>query len=145
MTEQQREAVAISLVQLAATAVLAFNLAMNFIHSLIWIRAWKIVVVNTKISPIATGPQWGKFVAARSAVEVFVNPISLPLAAATTLFLLVPYKEFVEGLEKRLPLKRRFPVMNRVLALLTSCLSVNIGAIGIFTSAFLFAINKIYI
>ncbi|GMI47915.1 hypothetical protein TrCOL_g4854 [Triparma columacea] len=142
LTEQQREAVAISLIQLAATAVLAFNLAMNFVTSITWMRAWKVVASTTKVSPWL---QWSKLLQARTSVEAIISPIALPLAAAFTLFLLIPYKDFVESLEKRLPLKRRFPVVNRMLAIVVSCLTVNIAAVGSATSAVFWVLNRIYV
>lgn len=145
LTEAQREAVAIALIQLAATAVLAFNLAMNFITSFTWMRAWKVVVSATRLSPIANAAQWAKLIQARSSVAALIGPLALPLAAGTTIFLLIPYKDFVENLEKRMLLKRKYPVMNRALTLLVSCLAINVGVVGTATSSVFWVLNKIYI
>ncbi|GMH58528.1 hypothetical protein TrRE_jg4384, partial [Triparma retinervis] len=130
LTEQQREAFAISLIQLAATAVLAFNLSMNFVLSFTWMRAWKVVVSTTNLSPLSSPSHWSSLIARRASVEALISPLSLPLAAFCTLFILLPYKDLVEALERRMPLKRRFPIMNRVLTLAVACAAVNIGLVA---------------
>ena len=145
LTEQQREAFAISLIQLAATAVLAFNLSMNFVLSFTWMRAWKVVVSTTNLSPLSSPSHWSSLIARRASVEALISPLSLPLAAFCTLFILLPYKDLVEALERRMPLKRRFPIMNRVLTLAVACAAVNIGLVATATGGVIWTLNRIYL
>lgn len=74
-------------------------------------------------------------VAWRCSLELLVAPISLPFAAASTLFILLPYKDFVERLQTRLPMARNYPVMNRALALMVACIGLNVAAVGLATGA----------
>ena len=66
LTAPQREAVAVSLIQLGAVCLLAFNLASNCVACLTWVRAWAMVTARTRSSPLATGAQWGEFLRCRA-------------------------------------------------------------------------------
>ena len=84
---------------------------------------------------MASGAQWGAFLKCRAGVELLVAPVSLPLAAASSLFILLPYKDFVDKIQARLPLSRSYPVMNRALALAVACVGLNVAALGLAAGA----------
>jgi hypothetical protein len=131
LTAPQREAVAISLIQLAAIIVLTFNFASNILTGLTCVRAWSMVTAKTKLSPLASGAQWAKFLHCKASTEIIMAPLNLPIAAVFSLFLVLPYKDFVEKLQTRLPLAKKYPVIHRALALMVACLGLNIITVGI--------------
>lgn len=158
LTPQQREAMVVALVQFAATAVLAFNLVMNVCDAATLLLAYTLayrrglasaavaasagaggasaaaaVVSKAAASPLASAANWATCLQIRATLQLVTAPLLLPLGAASTLVLLLPYRGFVTRLQARLPLRRQrkeHAVLNRVLSLAAAWFIANFLAVS---------------
>jgi hypothetical protein len=122
LTGPQQRALVVTVIQIAAECVLAFNFCANCFLGASVVAAWayasvaaakaakaaEAVTQTAQVAAEAT-TRWGCFLDAHRTLHLFTAPAALPLAAAATLLIVMPYRRYVESIHRRLRRRNNNP------------------------------------
>jgi len=126
MDAVQRREVFVVVIYLGAVAVLAYNLVANINAGLVNAAAWTMTSAKLGASPLTAVGGWDAFLRTKQTLDLaFCGPL-LPARVAITIPIFFLYQHCVRGLGAILPLRRKFPILNRVASLLFMWVGVNL-------------------
>ena len=116
-------------VYLGAIMVLAYNFVANVLSGMVFAASWSKICMEAGSSPLSPG-NWPKFLEAKSAMEIFFGGPCLPARAIITIPWFFRYRKFVVGVARNLPLRGKFPIINKYASLILSWLVANLAFVG---------------
>jgi hypothetical protein len=120
-------------VYLGAIVVLSYSFIANLMQGMIFAAAWYKVAVASGQAPLASPQLWSSFLQTRSMLDfVFGGPF-LPVRVAATIPWFFQYRKLVVRTAYISPLREKFPILNRIVSLLTSWVFANLALVGGFT------------
>ena len=126
LSKSQRRDLVISLVQLAATALLCLSAVSNFVLSVSLSCAWATACARSGLSPLTSSLEWSRFMSIHATLRMFTDPPLFPLRMLATLLLTPTYRRATSGLQRILPMRERQPVLNRALSYAVAWLVINV-------------------
>mmetsp|Transcript_14006 Transcript_14006/g.19897 ORF Transcript_14006/g.19897 Transcript_14006/m.19897 type:complete len:342 (+) Transcript_14006:194-1219(+) len=127
--EERVEAFAV-LVYLGAIMVLSYSFIANLMQGIVFAAAWYKVAAATGQAPLASPQVWSSFMQTKSALDfVFGGPF-LPVRVAATIPWFFKYRYVVVRTAYRSPLREKFPILNRIVSLLSSWVFANLAFVG---------------
>lgn len=109
-----------------AIAVLAYNFLANVMAGMVFTAAWVKISSEVGASPLSVG-MWSKFLETKSTLDMFFGGPCLPARALLTIPWFFNYRQFVVGISRRSPLRKKFPIINRYASLILSWLLANLA------------------
>jgi len=141
-------------IQLIGFIGLTLHFVLNMFHSSNIIAAWGYTWWNMGASPLQSQATWQSFLRVQNTIRIFVGPFLLPVQAGLTFFLSLLYRDFVvlfleRNALSRIPwwgtrMKKRYPVLNRFLALFLAYFLVNGLMVAAFTGMGCFSVGAVY-
>jgi hypothetical protein len=120
-------------VYLGAIMVLSYSFIANLMQGVIFAAAWYKVAAASGQAPLASPHLWSSFLQTRSMLDfVFGGPF-LPVRVAATIPWFFKYRKLVVRMAYISPLRERYPILNRIVSLLTSFVFANLAFAGGFT------------
>jgi hypothetical protein len=116
-------------VYLGAIMVLAYNFVANVMSGMVFAASWSKICMEAGSSPLSPG-NWPKFLEAKSAMDIFFGGPCLPARAIITIPWFFRYRKFVVGVARNLPLRGKFPIINKYASLILSWLVANLAFVG---------------
>lgn len=126
MDADQRREVFVVIIYLGAVAVLAYNLVANINAGLVNAAAWTMTSAKLGASPLTVAGGWDAFLRNKQTLDLAFSGPLLPARVAITIPIFFLYQRCIRGLGVVLPLRRRFPILNRVASLLFMWVGVNL-------------------
>jgi len=140
--------------QLIAFIGLTLHFVLNIFHSSNIIAAWGYTWWNMGVSPLHSQATWQAFLRVQHAIRIFLGPFLLPLQVGITFFLSLLYRDFVvlfleQKVLSKIPwwgmrMKKRYPVLNRFLALFLAYFLGNGLMVAAFTGMGCFGVGAVY-
>ena len=131
LNKPQEDDLKVALVQYAALALLSYSLAWNVNCGGTIVLAWAITSRRTGLSPLYDGAQWATFLNVYNTIRLGLEPILLPVRVLGAAWLSLQSRRALLGLQRRLPLRERHPILNRALALVVMWLLGNVLAVAV--------------
>ncbi len=130
--EERVEAFAV-MVYLGAIMVLSYSFIANLMQGMVFAAAWYKVAAATGQAPLASPQLWSSFMQTKTMLDfVFGGPF-LPARVAATIPWFFKYRYFVVRAAYLSPLREKFPILNRIVSLLSSWVLANLAFVGGFT------------
>ena len=129
MGDRERTEAFTVVVYLGATMILAYNFIANLMSGMVFAAAWTRICMETGETPTYPG-NWSKFLQAKSTMDIFFGGPCLPARALIAIPWFFQYRKFVVGVTRVLPLREKFPIINRYAALIVSWLVANLAFVG---------------
>jgi hypothetical protein len=142
LTEQQRKETWIVLLQLGAIAVLAYSFIANVQAGIVMAVAWGQTSRTTGMSPLAHCESWAQFLQNQSTLNMIFGGPFLPVRAIITVKWFFPYRRFAVGVLRRLPLRNKFPLLNRIACILFMWIVVNLASVGVLTAGMVWLTSR---
>lgn len=142
LTEQQRKETWIVLLQLGAIAVLAYSFIANVQAGMVMAVAWGQTSRTTGMSPLAHCESWAQFLQNQSTLNMIFGGPFLPVRAIITVKWFFPYRRFAVGVLRRLPLRNKFPLLNRIACILFMWIVVNLASVGVLTAGMVWLTSR---
>ena len=133
LNEEQRRQTWIVMIHLAAVAVLAYNCVANVQKGIIAAAAWTRASVVMGVSPLTSG-HWSHFLQIQQTLDMIFGTPFLPVRAIVTVKFFFPYRRWLVGWQHRSPLRKSYPLLNRVLSVLGMWLVVNLFSVLLLTT-----------
>ena len=127
--EERVEAFAV-VVYLGAIMVLSYSFISNLMQGMVLAAAWYKVAAASGQAPLASPQLWASFLQTKTTLDfVFGGPF-LPVRVAATIPWFFKYRGLVVRTAYFSPLREKFPILNRVVSLLSSFLFANLAFVG---------------
>ncbi len=135
LSAEQKRDVIVALCQLSACALLCFSLMNNLSVGMLAAISWAISARRSGLSPLADG-QWAPYITTLGSLRFVAEPPLLPLRVLLALWLTPSYRALTLKLQRKLPLRKSRPLLNRCLALAVAwlvgnCLAVAAASVGL--------------
>lgn len=127
--EERVEAFAV-VVYLGAIMVLSYSFIANLMQGMVFAAAWYKVAAASGQSPLTSPQLWTRLMQTKSTLDfVFGGPF-LPVRVAATIPWFFRYRGLVVRTAYLSPLREKFPILNRVVSLLSSWIFANLALVG---------------
>mmetsp|Transcript_6137 Transcript_6137/g.9570 ORF Transcript_6137/g.9570 Transcript_6137/m.9570 type:complete len:355 (-) Transcript_6137:1130-2194(-) len=127
--DERVEAFAV-IVYLGAIIVLSYSFIANLMQGMVFAAAWYKVAAATGQAPLASPQVWSSFMQTKSALDVVFGGPLLPFRVAATIPWFFKYRYFVVRTAYLSPLREKFPILNRIVSLLSSWVFANLAIVG---------------
>mmetsp|Transcript_35243 Transcript_35243/g.71997 ORF Transcript_35243/g.71997 Transcript_35243/m.71997 type:complete len:350 (-) Transcript_35243:97-1146(-) len=127
--EERVEAFAV-VVYLGAIMVLSYSFIANLMQGMVFAAAWYKVAAASGQSPLASSQLWSSFLETKSTLDYVFGGQFLPVRVAATIPWFFKYRGLVVRTAYFSPLREKFPILNRVVSLLTSWVFANLAFVG---------------
>jgi len=126
MNEVQRRETFVVMIYLGAVLVLAYNFVANINAGLVNAAAWHMASVKLGASPLTVAGGLDTFLKAQRTLDLVFGGPFLPCRVAITIPIFFNYQHWIRWLVARLPLRGRYPILNRIASLLIMWIVVNL-------------------
>ncbi len=129
MGDKERTEAFTMVVYLGAMLILAYNFVANLMSGMVFAAAWTRIGMVAGKTPLHPG-YWSKFLEAKSTMDILFGGPCLPARALIAIPWFFQYRKFVIGVARTLPLREKFPILNRYVALILSWVVANLAFVG---------------
>lgn len=129
--EERKEAFTV-IVYLGAIMVLSYSFIANMMQAMVFGAAWFKIAAVSGLSPLESPQMWTNFMHTRSRLDFLFGGPFLPVRVAATIPWFFQYRKFVVRMAYLSPLRKNYPILNRVASLLVSWIA-NLASVGGFT------------
>ena len=126
MNDMQRREAFVVIIYLGAVLVLAYNFVANINAGLANAAAWHMASTKLGASPLAVTGGLDTFLKAQRTLDLVFGGPFLPARVAITIPIFFNYQHWIRWLGTRLPLRARYPILNRIASLLMMWIGVNL-------------------
>ena len=130
--DERKEAFAV-LVYLGAILVLSYSFIANLMDGMVFAVAWYKVAAASGQTPFASPELWTKFMQTKSMLDFIFGGPFLPARVAATIPWFFTYRQMVVRTATISPLREKYPILNRIMSLLTWWAFANLAFVGGFT------------
>ena len=123
----------LAIVQYLALALLSYSLAWNLNCGATIVLAWALTSRRTGVSPLYDGEQWAAFLNVYNTIRLGLEPILLPVRVLGAAWLSLQSRRALLCLQRVLPFREQYPILNRVLALVAMWLLGNVLTVAVAT------------